>query len=167
MQIRAIQKFVRMSPRKLRLVASLVKDLSPNHAVEVLPLVGKRASEPLRKVIKSAIANAKEKKIGDSDLIFKEINISEGPRLKRFRAGAKGRVKPYQRKMSHIRVVLETKEPESIKKARKKVEESRTSRKGSTGRTSKRSLRSKDQRTEISIKSRLSKSMRKLEKSKS
>ncbi len=131
MEIKATQKFVRMSPRKLRLVAPLVKNLSPREAIELLPFSRKRAAEPLAKVIKTALANAKQKGISEADLIFKEIQINEGPRLKRWRPGARGRVKPYQRKMSHIRVVLETKEPEVIKKARKKVEESKKSSKGS------------------------------------
>lgn len=138
MEIRATQKFVRMSPRKLRLVVPLVKNLPPTRAVEVLPHVGKRAAGPLSKVIKTAIANAKIKKISDSDLVFKEIQINEGPRLKRWKPGARGRTKPYQRKMSHIRVVLQTKEPEAIKEARKKLEEeSRTSSKSSKSRTGK------------------------------
>lgn len=111
MEVRAIQKFVRMSPRKLRLVTHLVKKMSPSRALEVLPHLGKRAADPLRKVINTAIANAKEKKINESDLVFKEIQINEGPRLKRGHAGARGIYKPYQRKISHIRVILETKAP--------------------------------------------------------
>lgn len=122
MEITATQKFVKMSPRKLRLVAPLVRDMQPVKALEILPHVGKRAAEPLAKVIKTAIANAKVKKLSEADLVFKEIQINEGPRLKRWKPGAKGRVKPYIRRMSHIRVVLETKEPEVIKKARKKIE---------------------------------------------
>ena len=120
MEVVATQKFLRMSPRKLRLVVPLVKNLSPSQAVEVLPNVGKRAAGPLNKVIKTAIANAKDRKIDASHLIFKEIQINEGPRLKRFRAGARGRVKPYKKRMSHIRVVLTIKEPEPKKKTRKK-----------------------------------------------
>ena len=108
MEVKAVQKFVRMSPRKLRLVVPLVKNLSPTKALEVLPFTRKRAAGPLSKVIKTALANAKEKGISEADLIFKEIQINEGPRLKRWRAGARGRVKPYQRKMSHIRVILGT-----------------------------------------------------------
>lgn len=109
MEIRATQKFVRMSPRKLRLVTHLVKKMSPSRALAVLPHLGKRAADPLRKVINTAIANAKEKKINESDLVFKEIQINEGPRLKRGHAGARGIYKPYQRKISHIRIVLTTK----------------------------------------------------------
>ena len=109
MQIIATQKFIRMAPRKLRLVVPLIKNISPIMAVEVLPHIGKRAAEPLRKVILSAIANAKEKKLSENDLVFKEIQVGEGPRLKRYHAGARGMAKPYKREMSHIRVVLMTK----------------------------------------------------------
>ena len=121
MQIIAIQKFVRMSPKKIRVILPLFKKLGPSEAVEVLPHLGKKAAEPLIKVIGSAIANARQKGISDRDLLFKEIQINEGPRLKRGRAGARGRLKPYKRRMSHIRVVLETKEPEVIKEAREKI----------------------------------------------
>ena len=160
MEIKATQKFVRMSPRKLRQVVPLVKNLPPAKALEILPHLGKRAAGPLLKVIKTAIANAKVKKISEGDLVFKEIQINEGPRLKRWRAGAKGRVKPYRRKMSHIRVVLESKEPEPIKEARKKVEESKRSLKsGNQSRSSKG-------RKKRSIKGRLSKLKRKTSKSK-
>ena len=124
MQIIATQKFIRMAPRKLRLVVPLIKNISPIMAVEVLPHIGKRAAEPLRKVILSAIANAKEKKLSENDLVFKEIQINEGPRLKRGQAGARGIYKPYQRKMSHIRVVLTTKEPEVLKKSKIKNKQS-------------------------------------------
>lgn len=119
MEVVATQKFLRMSPRKLRPIAAMIKDLSPSQAIEVLPHVGKRAALPLAKVIKTAIANAKEKGVSEADLVFKEIQINDGPRLKRWRAGARGRVKPYQRKMSHIRVVLRAK-AKKVKKAKKR-----------------------------------------------
>jgi len=124
MEIIATQKFLRMSPRKLRLVVPLVKNMSPQMAVEVLPHLGKRAADPLRKVILSALANAKDRKLGENDLVFKEIQVGEGPRLKRYHAGARGMAKPYKRKMSHIRVVLTTKEPEAIRESRKKLSKS-------------------------------------------
>jgi len=101
----------------------MIKGLSPTKAVEVLPHVGKKAAEPLAKVIKAAIANAKDRSISEGDLVFKEIQISEGPRLKRGRAVGRGRWNPYQRPMSHIRVVLTSKEPKAISEARSKLEE--------------------------------------------
>jgi large subunit ribosomal protein L22 len=108
MEIKAVQKFVRMSPRKLRLVTHLVKDLKPAESVEVLPYLGKRAAGPLLKVIKTAIANAKVKGVSQSDLVFKEIQINEGPRFKRGKAAGRGRWHPYKKRTSHIRVVLQT-----------------------------------------------------------
>ena len=97
-----------MSPQKLREVAFLARKMKPRDAVERLPFVGRKATEPLIKVITSAIANAKQKGVEVENLIFKEIQINEGPQLKRFRAGARGRAKPYTKRMSHIRVVLTT-----------------------------------------------------------
>ena len=108
MEVRAIQKFILMSPRKLREIVPLVRNLSPKDAVERLPFADKRTAQPLRKVIETAIANARQKGLDEGNLVFKEIQIGEGPRLKRFRAGARGRAKPYKRRMSHIRVVLTT-----------------------------------------------------------
>lgn len=110
MDIKAIQKYEITSPQKLRKVATMVKKLKPQEAYEKLPFVSKRAAEPLRKVIGTAIANAKQQGISEDDLTIKEIQINQGPRLKRWRAGARGRVKPYKKRMSHIRVVLTTME---------------------------------------------------------
>lgn len=102
------QRYLITSPRKLRLVAEMVKKLSPTVAIEKMPFIAKRASEPLMKVIKSAVANARVQGASDTDLIFKEIQIGEGPRLKRGRAASRGRWHPYAKRMSHVRVVLTT-----------------------------------------------------------
>lgn len=105
----AVQKFVRISPKKLRGVADVARKLTPQDAILKLPFLRKRGSEVLVKVIKSALAGAKQKGTGDEGLIFKEIQIGEGSRLKRGRAASRGRWHPYKRRMSHIRVVLTTK----------------------------------------------------------
>ena len=107
MEIVQTQKYLRISPRKLRSIAGLVKKLEPAKAVEVLPHLKKRGSLMLLKVVKTALANAKEKGLQEKDLVFKEIQVNEGPRLKRGRAVARGRLHPYKKRMSHIRVVLE------------------------------------------------------------
>jgi len=122
MEIISTQKFLRVSPKKLRSVVYLIKKLTPVRSVEVLPFIGKKASDPLRKAIMTAIANAKNKGISDTDLIFKEIQIGEGPRLKRGRAVSRGRWHPYKRRTSHIRVVLETRE----QKLEKTIEKDKT-----------------------------------------
>lgn len=116
-EVRAIKKYVRMSPSKLRLVVAMVKNLSPQEAVERLPFSGKRAALPLQETIKSALANAREKGLKETELSFKEIQVTDGPRLKRGRAGARGRWKPYKRRTSHIRVVLAAPETKKGKKS--------------------------------------------------
>jgi large subunit ribosomal protein L22 len=123
MDIKAQQKFLITSPRKLREIVGLVKDMPPVEAFEKLPYVKKRAAEPLKKVIGTAIANAKQLGANETDLVFKEIQINQGPRLKRWRAGARGRAKPYKKRMSHIRVVLTTREPKNQKSAEQKNKE--------------------------------------------
>jgi large subunit ribosomal protein L22 len=110
MDIIALQKFVRISPKKMRVVADVAKKMSPTTAIERLPFLRKRGSDVLVKVIKSALTNAKQKGLSDDTLLFKEIQIGEGPRLKRGRAASRGRWHPYKRRMSHIRVVLTTPE---------------------------------------------------------
>ncbi len=120
MEIKVQQKFLLMSPRKIRPVADMVRKLTPEKSVEVLPFVGKRAAEPLLKVIKSALAIAKERGITDG-LVFKEIQIGEGPRLKRGQPVSRGQWHPIKKRMSHIRVVLTTinKQQPTEKKAEK------------------------------------------------
>lgn len=113
MDIRAEQKYLLASPQKIREVAGLVKNLSPLLAVESLLLVNKKAAGPIRKVILQALANAKNKGLSENDLIFKEIQIGEGPRLKRGQPVSRGQWHPIVKKMSHIRVVLTTKTPNS------------------------------------------------------
>lgn len=110
MEIKSVQKYIIASPQKIREVVPLIKGLSPAKAYEILPFTGKRTSDKLRKVIGTALANAKEKGAKEENLYFKEIQIGEGPRLKRWRAGARGMAKPYKRRMSHIRVVLGVRE---------------------------------------------------------
>lgn len=114
------QKFLRMSPKKIRVVVEVVKKMTPEKAVEVLPYINKKASEPIQKTIKSAIANARMQGAKVEELVFKEIQIGEGPRLKRIRAASKGRYHPILKRTSHIRVVLQSKTPEKIKQKTEK-----------------------------------------------
>lgn len=106
MEITVTQKYLRLSPSKVRPVIALIKHLSPARAMETLPLIGKKAARPLAKVIKSALAIASQKGISGSDLVFKEIRASEGPRLKRGIPVSRGRWHPIVKRMSHLRVVL-------------------------------------------------------------
>ncbi len=84
----------------------MVKSLAPQKALEILPHIQKAASRPVAKVIASAVANAKQKGASEADLVFKEIQVTRGPILKRGRPASRGRWHPIQKKSSHIRVVV-------------------------------------------------------------
>lgn len=106
MEIMTIQKYIHTSPRKLRLVADTIRNTTPGRALEMLQFTNKAAAEPLSKAIKTAIANAKAQNLDQENLVFKKLEVDEGPKMKRFRAGAKGRAKPYKKRMSRIKIVL-------------------------------------------------------------
>ncbi len=110
MEIIAIQKFEHTAPRKLRLVADLVRKMTPQKALVSLRFAHQAASTPLSKAIQSAMANAKQQNLKEEDLVFKSLEINEGPSMKRFHPGSKGRANPYKKRTSHIRVVLSEKE---------------------------------------------------------
>ena len=103
------QKYCRISPTKVRPLASFVKRMEVDKALEILSLVPKKGSIFLLKVVKSAVANAVQKGFSISDLEFKEVVINEGVRFKRGRPVSRGMWHPYVRRTSHIRVVLQSK----------------------------------------------------------
>ena len=109
----ATQKYLIMGPRKIRLVVEAIKKMTPVEEIDALPFVQKRAAAELSKVIKNAMASARNQGASDTDLVFKEIQIGEGPRLKRGQAASRGRWHPFKKRMSHIRVVLTTKNQNS------------------------------------------------------
>jgi large subunit ribosomal protein L22 len=103
--VRAYAKGVRMAPRKLSLVASLVRGRTVADALTILQHTPKRAAQPVAKAIESAQANATHNhSLDGKTLIIETLSVTAGPRLKRFRAGARGQAKPYQKKTSHILV---------------------------------------------------------------
>ena len=108
MEVKAKSKYIRMSPRKIRLVADSVKGLSLQKTLEYLVLLRKRAARPLLKTINSAVANAKANfKLKEENLKIKSIETLKGPMLKRWRPVSRGRSHPYEKRMSHIKVILE------------------------------------------------------------
>jgi len=129
MEIKSEQKHLIISPRKVRPVADAIRKLSVQKAIDMLPFIKKGGSELLLKVIKSAVANALQKGVGVTELKFKEIQIGEGPRLKRGQPVSRGRWHPIKKRMSHIKVILETikkeqvveKEKSKVKKLKKEV----------------------------------------------
>lgn len=106
MEITTIQKNIHTSTRKLQLVADMVRKMKPTQAVQSLQFAEKAAAAPLSKAIKTVLANAKEQGLKGEDLAFKSLEINEGPIMKRFRAGTRGRAKPYKKRTSHIKIVL-------------------------------------------------------------
>jgi large subunit ribosomal protein L22 len=107
MEVRAVGKFLRISPYKARLVADLVRGKAVGEALTVLKFTPKKSGRFINKTIRSAIANAENLKAVDVDTLFvKTILIDEGPRLKRWRPRAMGRATRILKRSSHITVVL-------------------------------------------------------------
>ena len=111
MKITATAKNVRVSPRKIRLVADAMRSMRVDQALASLGILQKRAALPLAKTLSSAVANAMHNaKVSKDDLVIQSVEVSQGQALKRFRPSTRGRVHPYKKRASHITVVLETKE---------------------------------------------------------
>jgi len=106
-EVRAVAKYIRMSPRKVRLVVDLVRGRDVDEALTMLRFTPKAAARVVAKVIASAAANADEAYgISSGELYISDIRADAGPTLKRGRAGARGRYKPILKRSSHITVVL-------------------------------------------------------------
>jgi large subunit ribosomal protein L22 len=127
MAVQAVARGVQMSPRKVAVVAALVRGRSVEDALTILDHTPRRSALAVRKVINSAKANADHNHgYKPATLTITEIFVTPGPRIKRFRPAAHGRALPFQRKSSHIRVVVdgekrEVKKP-AVKAAAKKEE---------------------------------------------
>jgi large subunit ribosomal protein L22 len=110
MSVVAIAKSVRIAPRKVGVVASLVRDRSVSDAITILEHTPRRSATAVRKAIQSAAANADYNHGYLPDTLhIKEITVTPGPRYKRYQPAAFGRALPYQLKTSHIRVVVDGK----------------------------------------------------------
>ena len=124
MEVIAIAKGVRQSPRKVSVVASLVRGRKVADALTILDHTPRRSASAVRKAIASAAANAEHNNnLKPDTLKIVEINVTAGPRIKRYRPAADGRALPFQRKSSHIRVVVTGEERQKKTTATKKEEE--------------------------------------------
>ncbi|OGD67207.1 50S ribosomal protein L22 [Candidatus Campbellbacteria bacterium RIFOXYC2_FULL_35_25] len=118
--IKAELKNYRQSPRKVRLIADLVRGKDVSRALIELNFLNKKASLVIKKLLESAVANAKHNfNIEKANLFVKEIMVDEGATLKRRLAGSKGRAFPIKKRTSHIFVNLETKGEKELKKSKK------------------------------------------------
>jgi large subunit ribosomal protein L22 len=107
MEITARAKFLRISPRKVRLVAELLPGKKVGDALSLLQFMRQRGAGLVRKVMVAAVANAEQRSQVDVDtLVVKGVQVDGGPSLKRFQARAQGRVNRILKRSSHITVVL-------------------------------------------------------------
>ena len=122
MESKTLIKNVRISPKKLRFLLTEVKKLKPYQALDYLYYTPKKGAKILYQAIKSAINNAKNYlKVEENLLKFKVLAVDEGIKLKRYRPGGRGTIKPYKKRFSHIKIVLVKEEKE--KKERVKIKE--------------------------------------------
>jgi large subunit ribosomal protein L22 len=108
MEYIATAKNIKISPRKVRLVADSIRPLTIAKAITQLVVSKKRGATPLKKVLDSAVANAvNNNSAKKDDLKIKSINVTEGIRYKRYHFAGRGRTRPYMKRTSHINIVLE------------------------------------------------------------
>lgn len=107
-EAKAVLRSVRVAPRKARAVIDLVRGKQVPHALTVLKYTPRSAARIVEKVLRSAVANAEQKELGDSeDLVVAKAFVDGGPTLKRFQARAMGRANLIQKRTSHITLVVQ------------------------------------------------------------
>lgn len=117
--MKAFLKNYRQSPRKVRLVAGLIKGKKVDQAIVSLDFLVKRASDPMKKLLLSAVANAKEMGVNENNLFIKELRVDKGIVMKRMMPRAMGRGARINKRTSHVTLVLG--EKETVVKAEKKT----------------------------------------------
>jgi large subunit ribosomal protein L22 len=107
-EVKAMARYVRVSPQKARLVVDQIRDQDAVQALEMLEFMPQTAAKPVHKVLRSAIANAEENfGMAREDLYVSEAYVDGAPLRKWRRFGARGRFKPILRRSSHITIILE------------------------------------------------------------
>lgn len=117
-------RYLRIAPRKVRLVADLVRGKKVVEAQTLLRFLSKKASLPLVKLLKSATASAKNNfQLEENNLYISKITVDEGPKLKRWQPRARGQAYEIQKKTSHITIILDEfeKRPQKSKKGKKTI----------------------------------------------
>ena len=123
MEIKAKLNYLRIAPRKVRLVADLIRNMDVKQAEIQLKFMPKRASVPLLKLLNSVIANAKNNFNLEKDVLYiKKITVDEGPPFKRWRAGSRGKANPILKRTSHINLVLDVNPGVKIEKPVKETD---------------------------------------------
>jgi large subunit ribosomal protein L22 len=112
MEARAQARYVRVTPMKARRVVDLIRGLPAAEAQAILRFAPQAASEPVGKVLASAVANAENNlNLNPATLVVSEAFVDEGPTMKRFRPRAQGRAYRIRKRTSHITVVVESVTP--------------------------------------------------------
>ena len=106
MEAKAVAKYVRMSPIKLKPVADLVRGKDLDEALNILKFTPGKGAEIVEKVVKSAAANADVKEMNTDNLYVAEVYANQGPTMKRWRAGSQGRASIILKRSSHVGVTL-------------------------------------------------------------
>ncbi len=110
MEVRAVAKSIKISPRKVRLVADSIRNLSIDEAISLLSSTQKRAALPLAKTLNSAVANAtNNSNLERKNLLIGSITVNEGQALKRYHPSTRGRIHPYKKRSSIITIILKEK----------------------------------------------------------
>lgn len=113
MEVRAMTKYLPISPRKLRLVCDKVRGMDAQEAQSLLDYMPQKGAALVSKTLASAMANATNNfDLNPDDLFVSQIYAGDGPTLKRFKAGARGRYKPRLKRTSHLWVILAEREEE-------------------------------------------------------
>lgn len=108
MEVKASLRFARISARKARLVADLLRGKNVNEAIRSAMFLDKKAGPMMKKLIESAVANAEQKQVIDVDNLYvKSLTVDMGPGVFRFRPRAQGRAFPIKKKLSHFNLVLD------------------------------------------------------------
>lgn len=106
MEAKAVSKYIRISPRKTRLVADIIRGKNALVSQQLLQTVNKRAAKVIGKTLNSAVSNAKHKEGKEESLWIKKILVDGGPIYKRYMPRAMGRATEIRRPTSHITIVL-------------------------------------------------------------
>ena len=112
MEAKAVAKYVRMSPIKLKPVADLVRGKDVGEALTILKFTPGKGAEIVEKVVQSALANADVKEMNTDNLYVAEVYANQGPTMKRWRAGSQGRASIILKRSSHVGVTLREKNEE-------------------------------------------------------
>ena len=121
MQARARQQYIRSSPRKMRIVADVVRGKNVQEALNQLHFMPQKAARPIERTIQSAVANLLDQnqgeRVDETELVVTQILVDEAPFIKRYRPVSRGRAHPILKRSSHLTVVIGTPTTETVEEA--------------------------------------------------